>query len=127
VFFRAPPRAQKKSKVFHAPPGHKIRFVSTGSKDQIEVDPNKMPRGGVNGHIYSAPVRILYACFGTKISVDRVPKFRYSSAVRNNGAQNTGFTWQGLSPDVCNRGEVADSFSKCVRSDGKFKIEVYFG
>jgi len=48
--------------------------------------------GGVNGHIYSADCRIPYSCFGTRISVERRVKFRYSSEICNNGGKISGFT-----------------------------------
>ena len=48
--------------------------------------------GGVNGHIYSAAFRIRYSYFGTRISVERRVKFRYSSEICNNGGKISGFT-----------------------------------
>jgi hypothetical protein len=75
---------------------------------------------------YFAPVGTRYACFGTRISVDRQSKFRYSSVVRNNSVQNSGFT-RAFHWCITLVVEVAASFSKYARSGQKFKITVYFG
>jgi len=52
----------------------------------------RCPWRGVNGHIYSAPVGTQYSCFGTRISVGRMLKFKIQVFFFCRGAQNSAFT-----------------------------------
>ena len=68
--------------------------------------------------------RTRYACFGTRISVGRLFKFRHSSEVRNYGVQDSGFT-RAFHWCVTVVAEVAASSSKYARLK-KMSISVGF-
>ena len=68
--------------------------------------------------------RTRYACFGTRISVGRLFKFRQSSEVRNYGVQDSGFT-RAFHWCVTVVAEVAASSSKYARLK-KMSISVGF-